>query len=132
GSREPDPSSNFDYNYGGPVQEGHEVSFTNTPASTRLFVESYSPEFYPRLYINSIKWGAHPYEFGERKRNITDPVVQIKNPLIDGGLLIPGFNETYRGKAPDLGAFEVDAPPLEFGRRAYYRHDEGLAPWEKF
>src|SRR5690606_39362910 len=103
----------------------------NTAASTRLFVSSYGLEFYPRLYINSIKWGAQPYEFGDRKRNMTDPVVQIKNPMIDGGVLISGFNETFRGGAPDLGAFEVGAPPLEFGRRAYCRYDEGLAPWEK-
>jgi hypothetical protein len=41
-----------------------------------------------------------------------------------------GFNDGYVGKAPDLGAFEVGAPPLQFGRRAYLRWDEGWAPWE--
>ena len=33
---------------------------------------------------------------------------------------------------PDLGAFEVGAAPVEFGRRAYLRYDEGWAPWEKY
>jgi hypothetical protein len=131
GSSEPDPTSDFNYNYGGPGQEGNPITFSNTPSSTRLFVSSYSLEFYPRLYINSIIWGAHPYEFGERKRNITDPVVQIKNPMIDGGVVIPGFNDDFKGIAPDIGAFEVGGPPLEFGRRAYLKHNEGWAPWEK-
>ena len=132
GGREPDPTSDFDYNFGGPGQEENPITYTATPSSTRLFVSSYSLEFYPRLYINSIIWGAHPYEFGERTRNITDPVVQVKNPMIDGGILIPGFNDDFKGAAPDLGAFEAGAPPLEFGRRAYLRYDEGWAPWEKY
>ena len=131
-SREPDPTSDFDYNYGGGGTEEHGVSFTRTPAGTRLFVSSYSLEFYPRLYVNSIIWGAHPYQFGEKQRNITDPVVQVRNPMIDGGRRIPGFNDDFKGPAPDLGAFEVGAAPLEYGRRAYYYYDEGWAPWEKY
>ena len=82
--------------------------------------------------MNSIIWGRQEYDFGDRKRNITDPVVQIKNPIIDGGKKIAGFNDDFKGKAPDLGAFEVGAAPLEFGRRAYYDYDEGLAPWETY
>ena len=93
-------------------------------------MSSYKLEFYPRSTINSIKWGAYPYEFGERKVNITDPVVWIKNPLIDSGELIPGINDNYTGKGPDIGAFETGTPPLEFGRRAYLGYDEGWAPWE--
>jgi hypothetical protein len=128
--READPTSDFNYNYGG-GGEKNGISFTTTPASTRLFVSSYNLEFYPRLYVNSIIWGAHPYEFGDKKRNITDPVVQVRNPMIDGGMRIPGFNDDFKGEAPDVGAFEVGAAPLEFGRRAYYAYDEGWAPWER-
>jgi hypothetical protein len=129
--READLTSDFNYNYGGGGDEKNAIRFTTTPASTRLFVSSYSLEFYPRLYVNSIIWGAHPYEFGDKKRNITDPVVQVRNPMIDGGMRISGFNDDFKGEAPDVGAFEVGAQPLEFGRRAYYAYDEGWAPWER-
>lgn len=131
-SGQAEATSDFNYNYGGGGQEENPVGFPRTPASTRLFVSSYALEFYPRLYVNSIIWGAHPYEFGDKKRNITDPVVQIKNPMIDGGMIIPGFNDEFKGKAPDLGAFEVGTAPLEFGRRAYYNYNEGWAPWEMY
>jgi len=131
-SRPPEASSDFDYNFGAPGQEEHGISFSGTPASTRLYVSSYNLEFYPRSSVNSIIWGAHPYEFGERKVNITDPVVQIKTPMIDGGAVLPGFNDDFKGPAPDLGAFEVGNAPLQFGRRAYLKYDEGWAPWEKF
>jgi len=132
GSREPDPTSDFDYDYGGPGQEEHAITFSATPSSTRLFVTSYNLEFYPRSTINSINWGAHPYEFGDRKVNITDPVVQIINPMIDGGTVLPGFNDDFKGAAPDLGAFEVGDAPLQFGRRAYLDYNEGWCPWEKY
>ena len=132
---EKDPASDYDYDYysgttRGTARENNGIRFNVTPSGTRLYVSSYSLEFYPRSTINSIKWGAHPYEFGERKVNITDPVVWIKNPLIDSGAIIPGFNDNYSGKGPDLGAFETGTPPLEFGRRAYLEYDEGWAPWE--
>jgi len=45
--------------------------------------------------------------------------------------VLPGFNDDFTGKAPDLGAFEVGHPPLQFGRRAYRRYDEGWAAWER-
>jgi hypothetical protein len=51
--------------------------------------------------------------------------------VIDAGQVLPGFNDDFTGKAPDLGAFEVGRPPLQFGRRAYMKHDEGWAPWER-
>ena len=61
---------------------------------------------------------------------ITDPVTWIKNPLIDSGVAIPGFNDVFSGKEPDLGAFEVGNPPVQFGRRAYLNYNEGRCPWE--
>jgi hypothetical protein len=72
-----------------------------------------------------------PIKFGEKERNVTDPVRWIKNPIIDGGTKLPGFNDDFKGAAPDAGAFEVGNPPLQFGRRAYMNYDEGWAPWEK-
>jgi hypothetical protein len=133
---EKEPASDYDYDYfsgsvrGTTAKEVHAIKFGTTPSGTRLYISSYKLEFYPRSTINTIKWGAYPYEFGERKVNITDPVLWIRNPLIDSGIVLPGFNDDYKGNGPDLGAFEVGNPPLEFGRRAYLRYDEGWAPWE--
>jgi hypothetical protein len=56
----------------------------------------------------------------------------VKNPLRDAGVILPGFNDAYKGEGPDLGAFEFGAAPLEFGRRAYLDHDEGWASWELY
>ena len=96
----------------------------------RLYVTTHKLEFYPRSTINSVVYGKFPTQFGEINRVITDPVLQVKNPLIDSGAILPGFNDDYKGDGPDIGAFEVGAPPLEFGRRAYLRYDEGWAPWD--
>jgi hypothetical protein len=139
GSLAPDsetkPVSDFDYDYysgssPGIAKEEHRIRFRTSPAGSRLYVSSYKLEFYPRNTITSVTIGKFPTQFGEKTVNITDPVFQIKNPLIDSGVVIPGFNDDFRGSAPDLGAFEVGAPPLEFGRRAYLRYDEGWAPSE--
>lgn len=134
-STEKEPASDYDYDYFsgmtlGTAKEKNGIRSGFTPAGTRLYVSSYYLEFYPRSRINGITWGAFPFQFGEENIRITDPVTQIKNPLIDAGLVLPGFNDGFKGSAPDLGAFEVGAPPLQFGRRAYLRYDEGWAPWE--
>jgi len=36
------------------------------------------------------------------------------------------------GAAPDIGALEVGAAPLEFGRRAFLGHEEAWTPWEQY
>jgi hypothetical protein len=136
-NREKEPASDYDYDYfsgidRGTAKEENGIGGSFTPAGTRLYVSSYYLEFYPRSTINTIKWGAFPYKFGEKDVNITDPVVQAKNPLIDAGEILQGFNDGFKGKSPDLGAFENGAPPLQFGRRAYLNYNEGWAPWEKY
>ena len=133
-----EPVSDYDYDYfsgnhkGQSAKEEHGIKFYTTPSGTRLFVSSYALEFYPRSTINSIKWGRFPYQFGDREVHITDPVVWNRNPLIDSGILLPGFNDGFKGRAPDLGAFEVGQPPLQFGRRANLKYDEARAPWEVY
>jgi hypothetical protein len=133
---EKEPASDYDYDYfsgnhlGASAREENRVKFNSTPAGSRLLTPSYQLEFYPSPSVNSIRWGKHPYEFGDKKLTITDPVVWISNPLIDSGTLLPGFNDEFEGIAPDLGAFEVGAPPLQFGRRAYLDFNKGRAPWE--
>ncbi len=134
---EKEPVSDFDYDYyagnsPGIAKEEHGIKFRTSPAGNRLFVSSYNLEFYPRSTISSVTIGRFPIQFGDKTLNITDPVFQIKNPLIDSGIILPGFNDDFKGAGPDLGAFEVGAPPLEFGRRAYLKYDEGWAPWERF
>jgi len=37
----------------------------------------------------------------------------------DQGMAIPNFADSFKGKAPDIGAQEAGAPPMEFGVNAY-------------
>lgn len=41
------------------------------------------------------------------------------SPGANKGKVIPNFNDGYGGGAPDMGAFEIGAPALEFGIDAY-------------
>ncbi|KPL06453.1 hypothetical protein AMJ85_10495 [candidate division BRC1 bacterium SM23_51] len=123
------PPSDFDYDFysgmdKGIPQEEHGVSLRWNQGG---FVESYSLEFYPSPTVTVTKWGKIPIEFAGKEKIITDPVVTVPNPIIDAGAVIPGFNDDYAGKAPDLGAFELGRPPLRFGRRA---GGTVWAPWE--
>ncbi len=116
-SKEVDPPSDFDYDLftgmeRGLARERHGIR--GKPA----FVPSTNLEFYPALTTTKIQWGKVKYQQGDRTITITDPVVTIPNPIIDTGVVIPGFNDNYVGKAPDLGAFEKGAPPIRFGRQA--------------
>jgi hypothetical protein len=44
------------------------------------------------------------------------------SPGFDAGVPIPNFNDGFHGRAPDMGACEAGAPPLEFGVNAYRDH----------
>jgi hypothetical protein len=96
-----------------------------------LLVASYALEFYPTSTTMRVVGGKIPVKFGAEERIVTDPVLQVPNPVLDAGQMLPGFSDDFTGRAPDLGAFEVGRPPLQFGRRAYRAHDEGWAPWER-
>ncbi len=37
----------------------------------------------------------------------------------DAGIVIPNFNDDFRGRGPDIGAFEAGSTPMEFGVNAY-------------
>ena len=56
-------------------------------------------------------------------------MIEIDNPAIDSGVRLPGFNDDFGGKGPDMGAFERGRPPLVFGRKGL--RPEYLAPWER-
>ena len=40
-----------------------------------------------------------------------------KGKAVDTGVIIPNVNDNFNGKAPDLGALEVGAPPVIYGAR---------------
>jgi hypothetical protein len=93
-----------------------------------MFVPSQRLEWFLSPTMNSIKWGRIEYTRSGKEFAITDPLVQVPNPAIDAGEILPGFNDDYRGKAPDLGAFENGGAPLRFGREAAPGFRP--APWE--
>jgi hypothetical protein len=131
---EQDMRSDFDYDFFSGMDLGAAIEKHGVKGGrmTPLFVASYALEFYPTSTTMRVVGGKIPVKFGQEEKIITDPVLQVPNPLIDAGEVLPGFNDDFTGKAPDLGAFEVGRPPLQFGRRAYLRFDEGWAPWERF
>jgi hypothetical protein len=93
------------------------------------YIPSHALEYYPSPVTTRIQWGKIAVKQGDKERNITDPVVTVPNPVINGGTPIPNFNDRFTGSAPDVGAFEIGQPPLRFGRRAYTNI---WAPWELY
>lgn len=134
---EQDGKSDFDHDYfsgilAPPGAEPHRINQQQRNHRGRLFERSQRLEFYPAPWVSEVEGGKFIEEFGDRKLMVTDPLRQVRNPLIDSGVRLPGFNDDFVGAAPDVGAFEVGRPPLEFGRRAYLGRDEGRAPWESY
>jgi len=126
-SREAEPPSDFDYDLfngmdRGLARERHGVR--GRPA----FVSSTNLEFSPARTTTTIQWGKVKIQQGERTVTLTDPVVTVPNPVIDAGVVLPGFNDDFVGAAPDLGAFERGGAPIQFGRQA--DPEFTLAPWE--
>jgi hypothetical protein len=124
------PASDYDYDFfsggdRGIAREAHGVR------GKVAYLATSRREFYPAPRVAVVTYGRIVTDMGGgEKRAITDPVVSGPNPVIDAGAVLPNFNDDFTGRAPDLGAFEVGRPPLEFGRRAYVTWDEGWAPWE--
>ena len=73
------------------------------------------------LGTTQIQWGKVQIQQGDRTVTITDPV-------IDAGLVIPGFHDEFTGGVPDLGALERERSPIRFGRDA--DPDFRPASWE--
>ena len=95
-----------------------------------MFLPSERPEWYLASTMSRIQWGRAEYKQNGRDFAITDPLVQVKNPAIDRGVRLPGFNDEYSGAAPDIGAFENGRPPLRFGREMAPGFSR--APWELY
>jgi len=107
----------------GNAKEPHRVN------GTPDFIESYYLEFFPTSTVSSIIWGKVPVKTGNTEYILTDPVLDMSNPVIDAGVFLPNFNDDFAGKGPDLGAFETERPPLKYGRHA---NGGEWAPWEKY
>ncbi len=93
-----------------------------------MFVPSNRMEWFLAATVPGIKWGKVSYSRSGKDFTITDPLVQVANPAIDKGARLVGFNDDYKGAAPDIGAFENGNPPLRFGRQA--APEFVRAPWE--
>jgi hypothetical protein len=95
-----------------------------------MFLPGEGLEWFLAPTMNRIQWGRVQYSRGGKEFAITDPMVQVKNPAVDAGVRIAGFNDDYTGTAPDIGAFESGTPPLRFGREAApgFRRP----PWEQY
>ncbi len=123
------PASDYDYDFFSGSERG--TALEKHGVKGRIaYISSHGLEFYPASRVAGVSYGKFPMKVAGEDRTITDPVLTLANPVIDAGLPIPGFNDGFSGRAPDLGAFELGRPPLQFGRRAYLTWDEGWAPWE--
>ena len=95
-----------------------------------MFLPSERLEWYLAPTMNRMEWGRVEYTRNGKTVAITDPMVQAKNPALDAGVRLPGFNDDYSGEAPDIGAFENGRPPLRFGREMAPGFNR--APWELY
>ncbi len=124
------PSSDYDYDFfsgehRGIAKESHGVR------GKVGYLETGPLEFYPAPRVSAVSHGSISLDLGDgKKKTITDPVTLNPSPVIDAGAVLANFNDDFVGKGPDIGAFEVGRPPLEFGRSAYVKGGKTWAPWE--
>jgi hypothetical protein len=95
-----------------------------------MFLPSERLEWYLAPTMNRIDWGRVESTHSGQTVAITDPMVAAKNPAIDTGVRLPGFDDDFTGAAPDMGAFESGRPPLRFGREM--APGFARAPWELY
>ena len=95
-----------------------------------MFLQTERLEWYLASTMDRIRWGRVEYTRNGKTIAITDPLVQAKNPALDRGVRLAGFNDDYSGAAPDIGAFENGKPPLRFGREMAPGFTR--APWELY
>jgi hypothetical protein len=93
-----------------------------------MFLPSETLEWWLAPTMPRIQWGRIEYTRNGKSFAITDPLVQAKNPALDAGVRLPGFNDEFSGAAPDIGAFESGRPALRFGREMAPGFTR--APWE--
>jgi hypothetical protein len=95
-----------------------------------MFLPSDRLEWFLAPTMNRIQWGRVEYTKNGQGFGITDPMVEGQNPALDSAIPLPGFNDEYSGKGPDVGAFENGMPPLRFGREMAPGFSR--PPWELY
>lgn len=126
--RRGDPPADLDHDLFTGIDMGQ--GFQRNAIRTRpAYVPSTGLEFFLAPTTTMIRWGRTEVTIEGRTWQITDKMVEIDNPAIDAGVRLPGFNDDFSGKGPDLGAFERGRPPLVFGRQGM--RPGYLAPWER-
>lgn len=88
----------------------------------------------PRLFGTTNRFGSHlingvpEYAWGNgaESRDGGKYMLTSTSPGHDAGELLPNFSDGFTGVAPDVGAHEASANPMEFGVNAY-RKGPGLA-----
>ena len=95
-----------------------------------MFLPSERLEWFLAPTINRIQWGKVEFQRNGKSMTITDPLMPVKNPALDSGVRLPGFNDEFTGAAPDIGAFETGLAPLRFGREM--APGFARAPWELY
>lgn len=95
-----------------------------------MFLATDRLEWFLAPTMDRIQWGRIEYSRNGKNFAITDPLVPGKNPAIDKGVRIAGFNDDFTGAAPDIGAYETGMPPLRFGRES--APGFARAPWEVY
>ncbi len=95
-----------------------------------MFLPSEGLEWFLAPAMNKIEWGRIESVKNGKKVAITDPMNPVPNPALDRGVRLPGFNDDFAGKAPDIGAFETGRPALRFGREMAPEFKR--APWELY
>ncbi len=71
----------------------------------------YNPEDFDLRLREAIPGG---FQSGPNAVQWTSP-----NPAVDAGTLLPTINDDFTGKAPDLGAYELDRPIPHYGPREW-------------
>ena len=100
----------------------------NSVGGRPAYIRSNKLEWYLAPTTTRIKWGRTTTVHDGKKLTVTDKVMTVPNRAIDAGIIIPGFNDDYKGKGPDVGAYEGGNPPIKFGRHVI--EPVILAPWE--
>jgi hypothetical protein len=95
-----------------------------------MFLPTDRLEWFLAPTMDKIQWGRIEYSRNGKNFAITDPLVPGRNPAIDQGVRIPGFNDGFTGAAPDIGAYETGVAPLRFGRESAPGFTR--APWEVY
>ena len=61
--------------------------------------------------------GVRPPEDHKKQAASPDLRLSPKSPAVDAGQVLPGMNDDFQGRAPDLGAYELGEPLPHYGPR---------------